>query len=43
MQKIKVKIGINGFGRKGIQILRAALLRDDIDVVAINDPYLDLK
>jgi glyceraldehyde 3-phosphate dehydrogenase len=31
------KIGINGFGRIGRQVLRAALTRSDLEVVAIND------
>ncbi|KAK9836319.1 hypothetical protein WJX81_005088 [Elliptochloris bilobata] len=37
----KVKIGINGFGRIGRLVLRAALLRDDVEVVAVNDPFVD--
>ncbi len=36
-----IKIGINGFGRIGRLVMRAALERDNIDVVAIND-LLDL-
>ncbi|MGO2333869.1 type I glyceraldehyde-3-phosphate dehydrogenase [Providencia sp.] len=32
-----VKIGINGFGRIGRNVLRAALGRDDFQVVTIND------
>jgi glyceraldehyde 3-phosphate dehydrogenase len=32
-----VRIGINGFGRIGRMAFRAALLRDDVEVVAIND------
>ena len=31
------KIGINGFGRIGRQVLRASLHRSDLEVVAIND------
>lgn len=31
-----VKLGINGFGRIGRLVLRAALCRDDVEVVAIN-------
>jgi glyceraldehyde 3-phosphate dehydrogenase len=31
------KIGINGFGRIGRQVLRASLTRSDLEVVAIND------
>jgi glyceraldehyde 3-phosphate dehydrogenase len=32
-----INLGINGFGRIGRLVLRAATLRDDINVVAIND------
>jgi len=32
-----VKVGINGFGRIGRNIMRAALGHDDIDFVAVND------
>ena len=39
----KVKIGINGFGRIGKLIMRAALKRDDVEIVAINDPFLTLE
>ena len=38
----KIKIGINGFGRIGRMVLRAAIIRDDVEVVAIND-LLDIK
>lgn len=34
------KIGINGFGRIGRLILRATLNRKDVEVVAINDPFI---
>ncbi|KAI4454001.1 glyceraldehyde 3-phosphate dehydrogenase [Holotrichia oblita] len=37
-----VKVGINGFGRIGRLVLRAALERKDLQVVAINDPFIDL-
>ena len=37
----KVKIGINGFGRIGGLVLRIASERDDVEVVAINDPFID--
>lgn len=36
----KVKIGINGFGRIGRQVLRICSQRGDVEVVAINDPFL---
>lgn len=32
-----VKVGINGFGRIGRNVFRAAMQRDDIDIVAVND------
>src|SRR6478672_10890655 len=32
-----IKVGINGFGRIGRKILRAAMPFDDIDIVAVND------
>ena len=34
---MSIKLGINGFGRIGRMILRAALKHPDVDVVAIND------
>ncbi|MDR0461955.1 MAG: type I glyceraldehyde-3-phosphate dehydrogenase [Christensenellaceae bacterium] len=37
------KIGINGFGRIGRLILRVAADRKDVQVVAINDPFVDLE
>eukprot|EP00898_Chlorokybus_atmophyticus_P004852 jgi/Chlat1/5368/Chrsp35S00399 len=36
----KVRIGINGFGRIGRIVFRATLQRDDVEVVAINDPFI---
>jgi glyceraldehyde 3-phosphate dehydrogenase len=32
-----LRIGINGFGRIGRTVLRAAMERDDVEVVAVND------
>nr|ABK00063.1 cytosolic glyceraldehyde-3-phosphate dehydrogenase [Mesostigma viride] len=37
-----IKIGINGFGRIGRLVWRATLNRDDVEVVAINDPFIDV-
>ncbi len=34
---MSIKVGINGFGRIGRVVFRAAQVRDDIEVVAIND------
>ncbi|KAM7269017.1 hypothetical protein ACFE04_024514 [Oxalis oulophora] len=39
----KIKVGINGFGRIGRLVLRVAVARDDMDVVAVNDPFIDAK
>lgn len=38
----KIKIGINGFGRIGRMVLRLSHLRNDVEIVAIND-LLDIK
>lgn len=38
---MSVKIGINGFGRIGTLSLDAALEKDNVEVVAINDPFID--
>jgi len=39
----KAKVGINGFGRIGRLVLRAAIEKDTVEVVACNDPFLDLQ
>ena len=36
----KLRIGINGFGRIGRLVLRNAALRENVEVVGINDPQL---
>uniref|UniRef100_A0A7S0FDM0 Glyceraldehyde-3-phosphate dehydrogenase n=1 Tax=Pyrodinium bahamense TaxID=73915 RepID=A0A7S0FDM0_9DINO len=36
-------MGINGFGRIGRLVCRAALANPDVTVKAINDPFMDLK
>jgi len=38
-----VKVGINGFGRIGRIVFRNALEHGDIDVVAVNDPFIEPK
>jgi len=40
--KKMVKVGINGFGRIGRLVLRAAILKG-VEVAAINDPFIDTK
>jgi len=37
-----VKIGINGFGRIGRLVLRASLSHANVQVVAVNDPFMDV-
>tara|TARA_A100001015_G_scaffold112558_1_gene125021 strand:- start:594 stop:1592 length:999 start_codon:yes stop_codon:yes gene_type:complete len=39
---MSLKIGINGFGRIGRMVFRLAMLKSDVEVVAIND-LLDVK
>jgi glyceraldehyde 3-phosphate dehydrogenase len=38
-----VKVGINGFGRIGRLVCRAATEHKDIEIKAINDPFIDLE
>lgn len=38
-----IKVGINGFGRIGRLVFRASIERDNLEVVAINDPFIDLE
>ena len=33
----KIKIGINGFGRIGRLVFRAAMAKDNLEIVGIND------
>ncbi|XP_053415567.1 glyceraldehyde-3-phosphate dehydrogenase-like [Nycticebus coucang] len=40
---VKVKVGINGFGRIGRLFTRAAFNSGKVDIVAINDPFIDLN
>jgi len=40
---MSVKIGINGFGRIGRIVFRNAIEAQGVDVVAINDPFIDLS
>ncbi|XP_068700412.1 glyceraldehyde-3-phosphate dehydrogenase-like [Montipora foliosa] len=37
-----VKVGINGFGRIGRLVMRASLEHPEVQVVAVNDPFIDL-
>lgn len=40
---MNIKLGINGFGRIGRLVMRASLERENVDVVAVNDPFIDLE
>ena len=37
-----IKVGINGFGRIGRLFFRAALNNPAVEIVGINDPFIDL-
>ncbi|KAM8923772.1 glyceraldehyde-3-phosphate dehydrogenase [Pelodytes ibericus] len=39
---VRIAVGINGFGRIGRLVTRAAFNSDKTNVVAINDPFIDL-
>jgi len=38
-----IKVGINGFGRIGRIVFRNAIEHDDIQIVAVNDPFIETK
>ena len=42
-QPMKTQIGINGFGRIGRLAFRAAIKRDDVEIVGVNDPFMNLE
>ncbi len=35
------RVGINGFGRIGRLVLRAALMQGNVNVVHVNDPFIE--
>ena len=37
---MSIKLGINGFGRIGNLSLQAALNKEEVEVIAINDPFI---
>jgi len=43
MSDKKIKIGINGFGRIGRLVMRAATEHKEVSVVAVNDPFMDVE
>jgi glyceraldehyde 3-phosphate dehydrogenase len=38
-----IKVGINGFGRIGRIVFRNAVEHDDVEIVAVNDPFIEPK
>jgi len=40
---MSVKIGINGFGRIGKLTFQAALEKEEVEIIAINDPFIDAE
>ncbi len=36
-------MGISGFGRIGRLVCRAAMMKEGAEVVAVNDPFCDVK
>lgn len=40
---MSVKVGINGFGRIGSLSFEASFDKEDVEVVAINDPFIDIE
>jgi glyceraldehyde 3-phosphate dehydrogenase len=36
-----VKVGINGFGRIGRIVFRNAIEHNDVEIVAVNDPFIE--
>ncbi len=38
-----VKVGINGFGRIGRLVFRASVEKPEVEVVGINDPFIDVN
>ena len=39
----KAKVGVNGFGRIGRLVVKAAIESGKVTIVAINEPFMDLK
>jgi len=40
MSSEPIRVGINGFGRIGRLVMRAAMQRDNIQIVGVNDPFI---
>jgi len=41
--KMAIRVGINGFGRIGKLAFQAALEKAEVEVVAVNDPFIDAE
>eukprot|EP00640_Fibrocapsa_japonica_P009281 CAMPEP_0113933626 /NCGR_PEP_ID=MMETSP1339-20121228/830_1 /TAXON_ID=94617 /ORGANISM="Fibrocapsa japonica" /LENGTH=50 /DNA_ID=CAMNT_0000934997 /DNA_START=35 /DNA_END=184 /DNA_ORIENTATION=- /assembly_acc=CAM_ASM_000762 len=37
-----IKFGVNGFGRIGRLVSRAAMANPNVELVGVNDPFMDL-
>lgn len=40
---MSIKVGINGFGRIGRLVMRAAKMKPEIEIVAVNDPFIPVE
>ena len=40
---MSIRIGINGFGRIGRLVMRQAMKNPNIEVVAVNDPFVSTE
>lgn len=38
-----IKVGINGFGRIGRIVFRNAVEHPEVEIVAVNDPFIETK
>lgn len=38
-----IKVGINGFGRIGRIVFRNAIEHPEVEIVAVNDPFIEPK
>ena len=38
-----IKVGINGFGRIGRIVFRNAIEHPEVEIVAVNDPFIETK
>merc|ERR1712137_407869 len=43
VERMVVRVGINGFGRIGRLVCKAAIQNEEVEVVAVNDPFMDVE